>query len=195
MRHSIPGPRPLLPLGALLLFGALVASCGGGGDDNGSKTGQPVGTPGAGTATEAPGQTGGVAGPDSPTLTAGSATAAAGADASVDVEVLGFGPPGLGAWTIDITYDPDVVSITNCDADTANASNVCNPEYDADTIRIAGAVAVGLEGDTLLGKLTFTCESAGTSALELRIDVLADGTIGDPRPTAANVGDGTITCT
>ena len=191
MRHPIS--RPLLALVVVLLLGALVASCGGGGDEDSAD--EAAETPGAEQATDAPGQTGGEPGPDSPTLTAGSATAATGADATVDVQVLGFGAPGLGAWTIDITYDPDVVSIADCDTDTANASNVCNPAYDADTIRIAGAVAEGLEGDTVLGRLTFTCEAAGTSALELSIDVLADGTLGDPRPTAANVGDGTITCT
>jgi len=185
--------RPLLALGALLLFAALVVSCGGVGD--GDEDVGPTETPGAEQATDAPGQTGGEPGPDSPTLTAGSATAATGADATVDVELLGFGAPGAGAWTIDITYDPDVVSIADCDTDTANASNVCNPAYDADTIRIAGAVAEGLEGDTVLGRLTFTCEAAGTSALELSIDVLADATIGAPQDTAANVGDGTITCT
>lgn len=184
---------PLLALLALLALAAgLFVACGGGGSDD---AGESAGTPGAGQATDASGQPSGVAGPDSPTLTAGSATAATGAEASVDVEVLGFGPPGLGAWTVDIAYDSDIVSIADCATDTANASNVCNPEYSDATIRIAGAVAEGLEGDTVIGRLTFTCKAAGTSALELSISVLADGTLGDPRPTAANVGDGTITCT
>jgi hypothetical protein len=189
MKRPYSAWMPLLALGALVLLAALAVSCGGGGKKG---VGGPVGTPGAGQATDVPGQTGGVAGPDSPTLTLGSATAATGANVPVDLKILGFKAPGLGAWTIDITYDTDVVSVKTCKPSQAS---VCNPKYDDNTIRVAGAVGLGLQGDTLLATLTFTCKHAGTSALKVSIDVLADGTIGAPQDTAANVGDGTVTCT
>jgi len=179
---------PLLAVAALLALALALGACGddGGGDGNGTPDGVPSGSG------QEPLDT---PGPDSPTVSAASVTAAAGAEADAAVQVLGFGPPGLGAWTVDISYDPDVISIVDCAAEPGGeAQGVCNPDYADTVVRITGAVALGLEGDTTLGIITVKCEAAGTSALALSIDVLADATIGDPQETAAHVTDGSVTC-
>jgi hypothetical protein len=101
--------------------------------------------------------------------------------------------PFLGAWTVDITYDPTVVTPTDCDAEEGG---VCNPEFTADSIRVTGASANGVEGDALLATIEFTCaDDEATSPLTLALDVFADATIGDPQDIEpATVVDGSFAC-
>ena len=120
-------------------------------------------------------------------------TAAVGEDGSVDLHAFDVTEPGLGAWTIDIFYDPDVVTATAC---SAAQGGVCNAEFADDAVRITGAVAVGLEGDSTLGSITFECgDAAGESPLEISIFTFADGTLGGPLDIDATTQDGTFTCT
>lgn len=194
-------PRPLLLIAALLAVAALVFATGCGGDSNDKNS-----TPGPGQTDEASSNDGNggeagsaredvaAAGPSDATVAADAVTAATGADIDADVTLTNFPDPGLGAWTVDITYDASVVSATNCNADTSGGSSVCNDAFDDDTIRIAGAAGRGLTGDIVLGTLTFRCETAGTSPLVLSLDVLADGTLGNPTERPANVVDGSVTC-
>jgi hypothetical protein len=121
-------------------------------------------------------------------------SAAVGEEVSVELNAADIGEPGLGAWSIDITFDPDVVSAVACDVELAGAQNVCNPAYADDTVRIAGAAGVGLEGDSKLATITFECEDDGESAIEVNLVHFADGTIGGPEPIDADVTNGTITC-
>ena len=48
-------------------------------------------------------------GPDSPTVSLSSVTIAAGETAEVVLSVLNFEAPGLGAWTVDVTYDTNKI--------------------------------------------------------------------------------------
>ncbi len=127
-----------------------------------------------------------------PTASLGSAHAAPGASASVELESIDIESPGLGAWSIDITYDPDVVTPTGCDTEHGA---VCNLEYRDDMIRTAGATAVGIEGDTLLATLTFECADAeGESDLTVSLPDFADATLGGPVQINPEVVHGKITC-
>jgi hypothetical protein len=106
--------------------------------------------------------------------------------------------PGLGAWTVDITYDPAAVSVVSC-APAQGA--VCNPNYAANKIRIAGASANGLIGDTSLGTITLHMLAATASAcgaaspLSLATNVFADATIGAPANiTLTSTTNGTVAC-
>ncbi len=127
------------------------------------------------------------------TIQAGTATATVGSDARATVQTLAVGAPGLGAWTIDVTYDPSVASVTSC---TGTESSACNTHYTDHIVRIAGAAAPGLQGDVTLMTLTFQCEAAGTSPLKVSVPLLADGTIGNPLYiNNATTRDGLITCT
>jgi hypothetical protein len=102
--------------------------------------------------------------------------------------------PGLGAWTIDVTYDPDVVTATDCDGGDVNS--VCNTEFGPDTVRVTGASALGEEGEVVLSNITFLCGDAeDTSPLTLTVNVFADATIGDPTDIdPATVVDGEVNC-
>jgi hypothetical protein len=126
------------------------------------------------------------------TLGIGSASMAPGAQGNVDLSAS-VTSPGLGAWTVDITYDPAVVSVPSGGC-TAQQNGVCNPAYTATQIRITGASASGLSGAKVLGTITFQCNALGTSALTLTTNVFADATIGNPTNVTPTVTNGSITC-
>ncbi len=123
------------------------------------------------------------------------ATAAVGETASVAVEAHDMPEPGLGSWTIDVSYDPAIVSVESC---ALEGSVDCTVDVVTEnTVRFVGFVTGdGLVGDTLLGSITFTCDAEGESALTINTDTLDmnDATLGDPAPIGAAVSDGTITC-
>jgi hypothetical protein len=126
------------------------------------------------------------------TISISDGTAAPGDSGDVTLEALGFGAPGLGAWTVDISYDTSVVSVTDC---APEEGGVCNPEFGDGVVRITGASASGLEGDTVLGTITFECADAeADSDLSLSLAVVADATIGDPQDIAAASSEGTFSC-
>ena len=118
-------------------------------------------------------------------------SAADGDSDTVTVDVTGVGGEGLGAWTIDITYDNSLLTATDC---TAEQGGVCNENYTSDSVRVTGASAGGLSGDTSLGSITFECDGEGESALTISLSVYADATIGDPQDLDPSVSNGTFTC-
>ena len=125
------------------------------------------------------------------TLHVDSATIAIDGDANVELEALGVGAPGLGAWSVDIVFDDTVVAAIGCDPDNGS---VCNPAFSVNSARVTGASANGMEGDTLLATLRFRCVDLGSSPLTLIINVMADATIGDPQPLKTVIENGNITC-
>ena len=63
-------------------------------------------------------------------------------------------------------------------------------------VRITGASAGGLDGDTVLGSITFECGAdEGTSDLTIIINVFADATIGDPQDLNPSITNGSFECT
>jgi hypothetical protein len=104
--------------------------------------------------------------------------------------------PGLGAWTVDvIVEDPSVIEILECDVPS---HSVCNADYPGDqpTVRFAGAVAMGLVGETEIGTITFRCnDDEGSTVLNLSTAGFADATIGGPQEIAVTHSPGTIRCT
>jgi hypothetical protein len=123
-----------------------------------------------------------------------SATQVPGGEASAELTALSIPAPGLGAWTIDITYDPAVVTAVACTPESAEL-NVCNAAFSDDTVRVAGANGDGLQGDTLLASIVFECDNSdGVSDLTLSIRTLVDATVGDPQAIDATLQHGSITC-
>ena len=118
-------------------------------------------------------------------------SAATDGSGDVTLDVSDVGDPGLGAWTIDISFDNDLLTASDC---TAEQGGVCNPEFEDTMVRITGASAGGLEGDTNLGSITFDCSGEGESDLTISISVFADATIGDPQTLDPTVSNGTFTC-
>jgi hypothetical protein len=127
----------------------------------------------------------------SPTISVGSATIMVGDTASVNVSALNMAAPGLGAWSLNVVYDPSVLDPQGC---TAQNGSVCNPAFASDTIRVSGATAAGLPGDSVLAAIGFRCTQVGSSALTITVDTLADGTPGNPQDIDAAVSNGSVTC-
>ena len=138
-----------------------------------------------------------VAGPhvfaQDPTLRAGVITIGPGGQGFINLETLDIAPPGVGAWTIDILYDPSVVTPVFCGA---HASGLCNPEYTPNTIRVIGADSSGLEGDTTLAQITFACKQQGAAtSLTIILASIVDNTAGDPQPIEVAIVHGNVSCT
>jgi hypothetical protein len=128
----------------------------------------------------------------SPAVSIGSGEAAPGDQVAVELNSHDVGDPGLGAWSIDVTYDPEVVRPLQC---VTEHGAVCNTAFDDDTVRTAGATAEGIVGDTLLATITFEClDAEGESDLTVSLPDFADATIGGPEQIDAAIENGSITC-
>lgn len=124
-------------------------------------------------------------------VSVGRATVEPDTQGTVSVEALDIGSPGLGAWSIDVFYDPDVVTVVGC---SPQNGSLCNAAYAPDQVRIVGASASGLLGDTTLARITFRCDGEGGTELTLDLAEFADATVGSPQTIPADVEDGDITC-
>ena len=83
----------------------------------------------------------------------------------------------LGAWSIDVSYDPATTKVTSCEAPEGS---VCNTGYQSGTVRISGANASGLRGEQTLATLTVE----GTGALKLTARTATDT---EGQPLAATI--------
>ena len=130
----------------------------------------------------------------SPAISVGGLARFVGEQGAVEVKASGIVAPGLGGWTIDIVYDPAVVSVTGCDP--APNSLFCNQTYGVDTVRIVGLSGTGLIGNSVLASITFQCDAQGDSALTINSTTLVfrDGTAGNPQDIVATLGTGGILC-
>src|SRR3990172_7330242 len=77
-----------------------------------------------------------------PTIAIGRATLAVGSGVTLDLNALDIGAPGLGAWIIDISYDPDLVTAIACDSHPAG---LCNADFTENPLRTIAATARGPE--------------------------------------------------
>jgi len=127
-------------------------------------------------------------------MTVGNATTSVGKDGSVELKAIGVGTPGLGAWTVDVAFDPNVVSAGTCTSASSQGLSFCNAQYESGKVRVVGANAQGLSGDVSLATITFRCEKAGNSELTITIDTLADATVGNPTDISHTEQSGSITC-
>jgi hypothetical protein len=105
---------------------------------------------------------------------------------TVSVNVSATAPAAnLGAWDLNVTYDPAVLSFTTCDSDISTS---CTGSQG--TIRIAGAATsqAGLTGTQNLGTLHFNVVgAAGTSStLGITITDFADGPANSVTPATTN---------
>ena len=97
--------------------------------------------------------------------------------------------PGLGAWQVDINYDPEIVSVVACDS---GQNGVCNPVFDEDTVRLAGASASGLTGTNEFAAIKLVCDRQGASALTIRLSIWGNAI--ETQQRKVEIEDGTITC-
>jgi hypothetical protein len=126
-----------------------------------------------------------------PTISVDSPSIDVGAQGTATVQALDIAAPGLGGWTVDVTYDPAVVSVVpgSC------TGMICNESFAANMVRVVGFNAAGAVGTTTLAAISFQCgASVGSSALTLTAVEFIDATIGNPQPIAATVASGSVTC-
>jgi hypothetical protein len=127
-----------------------------------------------------------------PTVSVSSLNGNVGVVSKVNLKATGIAAPGLGAWTVDVHYDPARVTILAC---APAQGGLCNPHYNATTVRVTGTNVYGLQGDVDLASIGLSCTAAGAGQLEVVLSVFADATIGGPQPIAAATQNGSITCT
>jgi hypothetical protein len=97
----------------------------------------------------------------------------------VRLEVLDVPSPGLGAFTIDISYDPAVVGPVGCDPDPEDVldTKLCNLGFERngvnpDTIRIGGyQISPGTVGNVALADITFQAIGAPDQCSDLTLEV------------------------
>jgi len=129
--------------------------------------------------------------PASGEVAIGSSSDVAASQRTVSLRARSITTPGLGAWTIDVEYDPVIVAVVRC---SPNSESVCNANFANRVLRLSGAWP-GLEGDTELASLTFRCRGVGgVSDLTLNPRIFADATIGGPQPINPTLTNGSIAC-
>ena len=97
----------------------------------------------------------------------------------------------LGAWTVDVTYNPNIVQVTGC---SGQNGSICNTTFAANKVRVIGSSASGLSGSQPLANITFAAATGATagqsSALTPTISTFTDPSA---NPISATPSNGTIT--
>lgn len=101
---------------------------------------------------------------------------------TVRLEVQNAPAPGLGAYIVDVSYDPTVVDPTSCAADPDGVLDMglCNLNFERndvppDKIRVGGfRVSSGATGTVALADITFQIVGAGVGDLMLNVVELTD---------------------
>lgn len=118
-------------------------------------------------------------------VAAGSTTVEPGASGTVDVTASAT---DLGAWEIDVVYDPAVVTVDGC-TEGAVGLNLCSVDLVADnTIRVVGASTSGSDGDVVLATIAFTAvgEDGDCTDLSVTVNQFADTESEELGPTSAD---------
>jgi len=82
----------------------------------------------------------------------GSAQAQAGQQGTVSVQAQGVPSPGIGAFTVDVTYTSTIVDPVSC---LAGAGFFCNADYAPGKVRCGGFDPYGRTGNVALCSITF----------------------------------------
>jgi hypothetical protein len=127
-----------------------------------------------------------------PAITVDSLTSNVGGIAKVEVSIADVTSPGIGAWTVDVHFDPDILTGVSCT--TEQGGGICNAQYDDGVARVVGTNIYGLEGDASLASLGLACKAPGETVLELTSSVFVDATPGDPQDVEAKIVNGTAVC-
>jgi Cohesin domain len=133
-----------------------------------------------------------------PGVRVGSAAIAPGGNGTISVKALGIPSPGLGAFIIDVSYDPNVAQPASCQADPDGqfpsplAGALCNVAYAPNVVRCVGYSAYGVTGDIALCDVTFAATGlGGETALALTVNV-AEMANESADPIDASVENGVI---
>ncbi|MGB0384243.1 MAG: cohesin domain-containing protein [Ardenticatenaceae bacterium] len=101
----------------------------------------------------------------------------------------------LGAATIDVQYDPDVVDATACQPDPDNRLDFtnCNSDFSPDTLRFSALSPAGISGNLLLAEIGFQAVGQiGESSVLTVTAVTLIKPSGQPLPVTTQNGELTI---
>ena len=107
-----------------------------------------------------------------------SGSVASAASIVVNLSASGVPSPGLGAVTVDVSFDPAIVDAVGCAADPDHVFTLrsCNPDFSFNALRFTAISATGVAGDFPLADITFQAvgESGQSSALDVSAVTFAD---------------------
>ena len=120
----------------------------------------------------------------------GSASAAPSQQVNVSLEAQAVPSPGVGAFVVDVGYDPAVVEAVGCQA---APGFVCNVDFSPTTVRCGGYDVLGRSGTVPLCAITFAASGhiGGCTALQVAASELVDV---DGAPISFTTRNGTF-CT
>lgn len=127
-----------------------------------------------------------------PSVSISSLEANVGSQGKVALAAHDIPEPGLSSWSIDIQYDPQLITVKSCGA---TEDGLCNPEFDEGVVRIVGSNIDGHVGKFDLGSIIFTCNEVGDGKLDLKLNIFADTTVGHPEKIDASATGGKVDCT
>jgi len=106
-------------------------------------------------------------------VSVGSAQVQSGQQAAVSVQAQGVPSPGIGAFTVDVTYTSTIVDPVGCQA---GAGFFCNTDYAPGKVRCGGFDPYGRTGDVTLCSITFqaTGQAGACSNLTPAVQELVD---------------------
>lgn len=125
------------------------------------------------------------------TLRLGRITVGPAGSGTLQLQARGLAAPGLGAWEINVNYDPAIVTLNSC---TPAPGAICNTAFAPNAARAVGATAAGITGNLTIASLNFSCDRVGATDVTIKIDVFVNATPGSPMPIATKVVNGSITC-
>jgi len=114
-----------------------------------------------------------------PYIWSGSGRAAPGEEVTVPLAARNLRTPGLGSASLDLQFDPAVVSLVSCQANPGFVFTGASCTLDAvytDTLHLQLSSSTGVTGDPLLASLTFQAlgDPGQFSALDVLVQALED---------------------
>jgi len=127
------------------------------------------------------------------TVRIGSAGVPVGGTDTVALEALSVDAPALGAVTVDVTYDPAVKTVVDCEPDPQHLFDValCNESYSANTIRFTGLSAAGVSGNSRLADITFQASGTEGDCTTLAVSIATFASPDGAPITPVSTQDGT----
>ena len=134
--------------------------------------------------------------PKIPTIFADDINIAPGVPFSMPVSMKDFPSPGTGALTLEITFDPAVITPTSCEPDPDHLfdSALCNENYATGKVQMTFLSTTGAVGDHPLAKIGFTGNGAAGDSTPVTVTVatISNPSGADIQPYVAT-DDGSVT--